>query len=125
MESQTSSVCVTKNITRGEIWTKIFLALFVVLLAFSLIMIWLGHSHEEGLYSLAGFFFLFLLGLSVILPGTVSIPSGENVTITTAGNYTLEVHTQNYEPFNDTLSHSFGLWISLVAIFGFAITLTE
>jgi len=101
------------------------LILFIVLLALSVILIWLGHSHEEGLYSLAGFFFLFLLGFLIVLPGNLAIQAGENVTITTINETTTEIHAPNYTNFSDTISHSFGIWISLTAIFGFALTLTE
>lgn len=56
------------------------LALFLVILGISIGLIFFGEYTEEGVYSLGGLLFLFLLGLSVLLPGSLQIPNGENVT---------------------------------------------
>lgn len=55
------------------------LALFLVILAISILLTWFGEYTEEGVYSLGGLFLLFVLGLLIILPGTLTIPNGEVV----------------------------------------------
>lgn len=102
-------------------------ALFLVVLTISLLAVWFGEQSQEGVYSLFGLFLLFTLGITVILPGGLQIPNGTNVTISTdntTGTIT-ELHVPITTDFNDTLSHSMGVWMSLVALFGFVIKLGE
>jgi hypothetical protein len=187
------------------------LALFLIILAISLLLIGFGEYTKEGIYSLGGLLFLFLLGLTVLLPGNLTIPNGETVNLsyacgccnnhefilqdtyyfycygtphncdyydgnpieclemgcaydyntslcngypTPCENYTefppclnagceynyqqggtcpngtekvvtSETHTTTQEPFNDTMSHIMGVWLTLIAIFGFAIKLGQ
>jgi hypothetical protein len=187
------------------------LALFLVILAISLGLIWFGEYTEEGVYSLGGLLFLFLLGLSILLPGNLQIPNGETVNYSYAcgccdghqfilndssgffcfgfpngcdhydlnlpeclahnctydfnttfcygtpypcSNYsnpvscyeagceyeyqpeptcpngtekviTTETHTPIQTNFSDTFSHIMGVWLTLIAVFGFAIKLGQ
>jgi hypothetical protein len=187
------------------------LALFIVILAISLLLIGFGEYTKEGVYSLGGLLFLFLLGLTTLLPGNLTIPNGEqvnftyacgccdehefilqdsysflcygtpnscdyydldetncllvgctweNATLSCLGNpqpcinytdmagctiagcqysyepgascpngtekvVTSEIHTTTQEPFSDTMSHTTGAWLTLIAVFGFAIKLGQ
>jgi hypothetical protein len=184
------------------------LALFLVILAISLALIWFGEYTEEGVYSLGGLLFLFLLGLSILLPGNLQIPNGEAVNYSYACgccdgfNFTMteeftcfgipdgcdtydldfvnclahnctydfnttfcsgtpypceyynpnppacyeagceyqygdacpngtekvissETHTPIQTQFSDTFSHIMGVWLTLIAVFGFAIKLGQ
>lgn len=73
-----------------------------------------------------GFFFLFLLGIFVLLPGDLEIPNGTTTTYTYNETIlTSETSTPTYEYFNDFLSHFFGFWITLTAIFGFIMSIGD
>lgn len=98
-----------------------------MVLTIAILLIWFGEYTEEGMYSLGGLFFLFLIGMTIIIPGTLEIPNGENVTISTDNTTGIitEVHTPTTTTFSDTLSHSVGIWITLIAIFGFTIKLGQ
>jgi hypothetical protein len=103
------------------------LTLFIIILTIAVLLIAFGELTKEGVYSLGGLLFLFLLGITILLPGNLQIPNGDNVTITT--NEITGVTTATVIPiqtdFSDTLSHSMGVWISLISIFGFAIKLGQ
>jgi hypothetical protein len=103
------------------------LALFLVILAISLLLMWFGEYTEEGIYSFGGLLFLFFIGITILLPANLQIPNGENVTISTNNTtgITTENHVPNYTDFSDTFSHSMGFWLSLIAVFGFSIKLTQ
>jgi hypothetical protein len=103
------------------------LALFLVILSISFLLIALGEYTEEGVYSFGGLLFLFFIGITILLPGNLQIPNGENVTISTNNvtGITTEIHAPNQIDFSDALSHSMGFWLSLIAVFGFIIKLGQ
>lgn len=106
-----------------------YLPLFVTLVSISLLLVFLGYYAKEGAYSLIGFFFIFLLGASVLLPGSLAYKTGDNVTITsdnsTGATIISELHTDTYTNFSDGQSHSFGIWLAALGAVGIAITLNE
>lgn len=106
-------------------------ALFVTLLALSLVLIALGNQTKEGVYSLIGFSLMFILAAWIILPGNLELPNGQTINtnytynnITTLTD-TYSTETPSYVAYNDTSSRVIGLWLALVSIAGFAISVNE
>lgn len=77
-----------------------------------------------------GFAFIFMLGIFVLLPGSLEIPAGKNTTATysydgsnIATITTVEIPT--YAPMDNFLGHFFGFWITMLGIAGFIISITD
>ena len=117
------------------------LTLFFGLEALGLLLVFLGYFSKERAYSLIGFSFLFVLGSWVILPGQLEIKTGETEAYTylcysclgssvpgLPGNETTIssiITTYNTTPWKDGNSKFFGIWQSVLAAVGFAISLIE
>jgi hypothetical protein len=81
------------------------LSLFIILLAISFILIFLGYQTKEGSYYMLGFAFIFILGSTVLLPGNLQLPEGS----ITAYNYSCAccidgVFTQGGTTYNNYCS---------------------
>lgn len=101
--------------------------IFLILVAISVFLICLGHYTKETAYSLIGFFFLFLLSATIIIPGNLQYETGENTTQTY--NYingsisTInEISTNKYTDFNSSSARWFGIWLTVISSLGMAIT---
>lgn len=122
------------------------LSLFIILLAISFILIFLGYQTKEGSYYMLGFAFIFILGTSVLLPGNLEIPIGKVTTY----NYTCgccnegtfsfsqtldctnetavissETTNDQYTTLDTFLTHFFGFWITMLGIVGFIISMGD
>jgi len=101
------------------------LILYGVLLTISIILIVLGLAKpSESAQAIIGFFFLFLLAVSMI-GGGVEYKTGDNTTI----DYTyangsisssIEVRADNYKNFSDADSRRFGIYLAIASAIGFA-----
>lgn len=106
------------------------ITVFVIMATISLFLISLGYFVNESVYPIIGFFFLFLLSISIIIPGNLEYQLGENVTQNyTYQNATLhsinEIHMNTYEKFDSPSAHWFGVWLSVISGVGIAISLVE
>lgn len=101
------------------------LILFGLFLVLSFVMIYIGLTNqEESAQALIGFFFLFLLGLTII-QGNLEYQIGETTNTTYSyenGNlsFTSEVTTYDYNNFNSSNTHYFGYFLAVAAALGFA-----
>jgi len=105
------------------------LALFIILLVISFSTIGLGFLTDIPVYTLIGFAFAFILG-TIIFGGIVEYSSGDNVSITYSyinGSVatTEATITPDYDSWNNTYSHSFGIFLAVASILGFIITITN
>lgn len=73
------------------------LELFAVLLALSLIGVFLGYYTDDSYYAFVGLTFLFLLGI-VLLSGTVEYEIGENVSLCDYND--IYVYGENYTGYH-------------------------
>lgn len=106
------------------------LTLFVLFAAFAAILLFLGYSTRETLYSFIAFFLIFSLG-NVLLFSNLEYENGytETETITYSNstgswlqNATTKTNTPSYAPFTDLTAHYFGLCLALLGGFGFGTT---
>lgn len=102
------------------------LTLYGFLVAVSLVLIVLGLSKpSESQLALIGFFFMFLLGLT-LLQGSVQYETGANMTTTLSYGPTGDINqtdqyiTYNYQDFDDNTSHNIGLYLAIGSGVGFA-----
>jgi hypothetical protein len=97
------------------------LELFVLFTAIAFVMICLGLvKPDESAQALVGFLFLFLLAFTVILPGNLEYKTGEQTNYTYSdGNLTQQDLHYVYSSYNDSNTHAFGYWLSLVSVLGF------
>lgn len=103
------------------------LSLFIIITSVSLFLIGLSYYSKEALYSLAGFFLLFLLSSSILIPQSLEIKNGETKNVTfTYINSTLTSQNEltNYN-YSSPTSRSYGVWLTIISIFGIAITIYE
>lgn len=103
------------------------LALYLSLLALSIVAIALGYFTEDQHYSFVGLFFLFLLGV-FLFTGQVEYTVGS--TVVTSYNYTGAVITSSttavtdvQSAFTGTYARWFGVLLSVSAGFGLALSL--
>jgi len=124
--------------------------IFVILLTISIFLIALGYAVGETAYSIIGFFFLFLLSVSIILPGNLEYKTGTEQIYEYGSNFTdyhwdqympgdepsfnpsddvaflFHVHeTDIYTAFDNASSHWFGLWLSIISGLGIAVSLVD
>lgn len=103
--------------------------MFIVLLALSLIFIFLAYYIENPLLAIGGFFFLFVLG-TILFQGQLLLQSGSLTSV--SGNETTE--TFLYTNFSDvagtyfdifSVSHFLGVLISAISVLGMVMSLTD
>jgi len=102
------------------------LTLFLVFVAISLVMITIGLARpSESAQAIIGFFLLFLLAVTVIIPGNLEYQSGSmtNTSYTyvnsTQINTTSEITTFQYDSFTDqTGASGFGYWLAIASAVG-------
>ena len=97
------------------------LSLYVVIVAISLVLIWLGfYNYEHSELALIGFVFLFLLSFQLI-SGSLQYQAGTNTTIIydNLGNRTIETAMPVYNNFNDANSHRFGYYLAVGSFVSF------
>jgi len=125
--------------------------IFIILVALSLFLISLGYLVNENAYSIIGFFFLFLLSITIVYPGNIAYKTGEQTVYTYGANFTTSVHwdelhpstyptfnpsedpiylfhtniTNSYSYFDSSSSHWFGIWLAVISGVGIAISLVE
>jgi hypothetical protein len=92
------------------------LELFIVLIVIALVFIGLGLYNEDmRVFGIIGCLFLFLLGVFVILPNSLEVRSGSNITDVGAG---LTVVDYQYVVYNDPTTHYVGYFLSIVGFLG-------
>ena len=92
------------------------LELFIVLIVIALVFIGLGvYSSEMRVFGIVGCLFIFLLGIFVILPNSLEVRSGSNITEL---NATTSQTTYNYVVYNDYTTHYVGYFLSIVGMLG-------
>lgn len=92
------------------------LELFIVLIAIALVFIALGlYSNELRMFGVIGCLFLFLLGVFIILPTSLEIRSGSNITDLGAGVTQVDY---SYVAYNDQTTHYVGYFLSIVGALG-------
>lgn len=92
------------------------LELFIVLIVVALIFIGLGlYSDELRVFGIIGCLFLFLLGILVIVPNSLEVRSGSNMTDAGGG---VTVIDYSYVPYNDSTTHYVGYFLSIVGFLG-------
>lgn len=123
-----------------------FLTLFIIFLCLSLVLIIVGLvKPEHSELSLAGFMFMFILSMVIILGGDIQYKTGVNETYeysclccsngqttTSPGICTAELNNSakmevtkvlkidNYENWNSGIfGHFFGYWLAIVSAVGF------
>lgn len=98
------------------------LSIFALLLIVSLTLVFLGYYLQGSgdILKFTGFCFIFLLGVMLLpeTPGAIEYQTGE--VRVTDGNTTTVTHE-----YADYESHSFGLFLSLIGGFGFAVAFTD
>ena len=92
------------------------LELFIVLIAVALVFIGLGLWKEEmRVFGIIGCLFLFLLGVYVVMPNSLEVRSGSNITDMGGG---LTTTAYVYTPYNDVTTHYVGYFLSIVGVLG-------
>jgi hypothetical protein len=92
------------------------LELFIVLIVIALVFIGLGlYSEELRVFGIIGCLFLFLLGVFIILPNSLDIRSGSNITDLGSGSTSV---VYSYVPYNDSTTHYVGYFLSIVGFLG-------
>ena len=115
------------------------LGLFIVFLCLAGLFVFLGEYSKESLYSLIGFFIIFILGLYVLVSGNLEYQTGYTSNThfeyvnQTGGNPSqtafnvlhnqTEIETIDYSYFSDDTSHLFGFILTLLGGFGIALSL--
>lgn len=106
------------------------LTLWVTLALLAASCVALGYALNTPHYALVGFFFLFLLGLT-ILTNNLEVQSG-SITVFSytcspcGGNNSIilsQIETYQYTAFTGTFARWFGLFFSVASGFGIALTL--
>lgn len=95
------------------------LDLFIVLILIAIILIWLGTYIKIELFSVIGFFFLFLLAAWIILPNNITggaLQYETGITANTTGDIT--TITYNYTDYNDQTTHYVGYFLAVSSLFG-------
>lgn len=90
------------------------LELFVVLIAIFLIMIYLGYHAETPLYSMIGYFFIFLLSFTLI-GNNIEYRTGQTDTTNNAINVTTTVYS--YTKYADSKTYGYYLAVSSAVMF--------
>jgi hypothetical protein len=116
----------------------------------SLFLIGLGYSVNENAYSIIGFFFIFLLAITIIYPGNLEYKTGETMLYEYGDNFT-DYHWDQYqigdEPqfnpsdksaflfytlkedvytsFDSSSAHWFGIWLAVISGCGIGISVVE
>lgn len=108
-----------------------YLSLFIIFLCLSLILIIIGlFRPEHSELSLAGFLFLFVLSMTIILGGEIQYKIGSNTTysytchtcdqVTYTNDLTLSQTTDIYENWSGgVFGHFFGYWLAVISAVGF------
>lgn len=92
------------------------LELFIVLIVIALVFIGLGlYSEDMRVFGIIGCLFLFLLGVFVILPNSLEVRSGSNITDLGTG---VTLVDYNYVSYNDQTTHYVGYFLSIVGFLG-------
>jgi hypothetical protein len=92
------------------------LELFIVLIVIALVFIGLGlYSEDMRVFGIIGCLFLFLLGVFVILPNSLEVRSGSNITDLGSG---LTVVDYEYVSYNDATTHYVGYFLSIIGFLG-------
>lgn len=101
------------------------LGLFGFLILLSIIFVVIGiFKHEESLFALIGFAFLFILSF-VLISGNLEVEVGSNATTTYSYNVngTLQSSSLNidysFEEWDDSISHQIGFWLAILSAVGF------
>lgn len=107
------------------------LSIFLIFLGICIFLISLGYATGETAYSIAGFFIMFILGSTIILPGAIEYNSGKYINETYSyNNGTLEktfitqtdIYSSAGEQYNKVW---FGLIMSFLGIAGVTISWFE
>lgn len=124
--------------------------IFLILLSISIFLICLGYYSKEIAYSIIGFFFIFLLSTSIIIPGNLQYKTGEEEIYIYGNNFT-DYHWDEYQPddypkfnpsddkaflfhknitsiytnFDSSSSRWFGIWLAVISGLGIAISMVE
>lgn len=103
------------------------LSLFLLFIFISLVLIIIGiFRPEHSEQAMVGFGLLFILGITLI-NGSITYPVGDNTTISNTYSIynesvvlssSIETKEITYSDFQDSSSHTFGYWISIVSAFG-------
>ena len=94
------------------------LDLFGVLIVIALFFVWFGYYTREGVFTLVGLTFLFLLGVHLMTTGlTYSVGAIENATV--SGNSTITTITTQYDSFSGDSSHWYGFLLATIGAAGF------
>lgn len=106
------------------------LSLFLVFLLIALALIVIGFWTGEGVYSIIGFIFVFFLSVSVLMNGSLAIPTGSNVSVSytyvngsVTGTDVVGVDTYDY--FDDSATKWFGRFLAIVSAIGFVLSMIE
>lgn len=95
---------------------------FVILLAISLILITIGYATSEASFIFIGLAFLFVLSTAVLIPNSLEVKAGENITtsFTYDNTTTLVSETQQVNDFyNNPSTRFYGIWLAVLAGAGF------
>jgi len=90
------------------------LELFITLIAISLILVVLGYYMRMTELSVVGFAFLFILSSFVLLPRNLEYKNGASY-VTNGSTSTI---TYNYATYDDTTTHYFGYFLSIISALG-------
>ena len=92
------------------------LELFGVLAAIALFAVWFGYYTREGVFTLVGLTFLFLLGMNLMVTG-ISYEAGASY----SDNGTAVNVAYTYTEFNGDASHWYGFLLAAFGASGFAL----
>lgn len=95
------------------------LELFGVLAAIALFTVWFGYYTNEGVYTLVGLTFLFLLGMHLMVTG-LSYETGYTESSVVTGNTTNNTVANTYGSFEGEASHWYGFLLAALGAGGFA-----
>lgn len=97
------------------------LALWVSILALAALLLVLGYFTGDPHYAFVGLFFIFLLGMYVLV-GNLQYETGMTINSTSNGTASNSVIVYDYASYSDAYTRWFGLLLAVSAAFGMVLS---